>query len=154
MKMPTEIDPNEHPARKAARLSRTYYAQRKKKEWLDLWAENGEVRDPLGKSWMDPDGVGFATPEAREKWWDRNSDNLEFYYSMLASFAAGNSVANYESIIIVVNDNGEKSSFKCEGIWTYSVDDEGKLTTMYGYWEEKSSMESKTSLPGHQFYVE
>ena len=36
MRMPLTEDPNEHPARRAARLSRTYFAQRKKREWLDL----------------------------------------------------------------------------------------------------------------------
>ena len=73
---------------------------------------------------------------------------------MIASFVAGDSVANYESIIIVGEEEGVKTSFKCEGIWTYSVDDDGKLTSMLGYWEEDALIESRTQLPEHQFYVE
>jgi len=151
--MPLTEDPNEHPARKAARLSRKYFAQRKKREWLDLWAENGVIRDPLGKSFMDPNGEGFSTPEAREKWWDDHYD-LQFYYSMLASFVAGDSVANYESLIVVGELDGVLGSFKCEGIWTYKVDEQGKLLEMYGYWEEDWMKETHTKLPDHQFYVE
>ena len=123
MRMPRTEDPNEHPARKAARLSRTYFAQRKKQEWLDLWAEDGLIMDPLGISYMDPTGEGYRGPQEREKWWDDHY-NMEFYYSMLASFVAGNQVANYESLIIVGEVEGKRGSFKCEGIWTYEVDAE------------------------------
>jgi hypothetical protein len=143
--MPRTEDPNEHPARKAARLSRTYFAERKKQEWLDLWAEDGLI--------MDPKGEGYRGREAREKWWD-DPHNMEFYYSMLASFVAGNQVANYESLIIVGEVEGKRGSFKIEGIWTYEVDDEGKLTAMIGYWEADAMKESHTELPKHQFYVE
>ena len=59
MRMPLTEYPHEHPARRAARLSRTYFAQRKKQEWLELWAEDGVIMDPLGKSYMDPAGEGF-----------------------------------------------------------------------------------------------
>lgn len=156
MRMPKISEANEHPARKAARLSRTYYAQRRREDWLNLWSEQGEIRDPFGVSFIDPEGTGFSTPEAREKWYDENSD-IEFYYAMVASFAAGNQVANYETLICVFEHEGVKSSFKCEGIWTYSVDDEGKLLTMYGYWEADDMIASQTILTGeydHQFYVE
>lgn len=153
MRMPQTEDPNEHPARKAARLSRTYFAQRKKWEWLGLWAEHGEIRDPLGKSFMDPEGTGFNTPEAREKWWDDNC-HLQFYYSMLASFVAGDQVANYEALIVLGDVDGVMGSFKCEGIWTYKVDEAGKLLQMYGYWEEEWMKETHTPLPEHHFYVE
>jgi len=47
MRMPKTPEANEHPARKAARLSRTYFAQRRKEDWLGLWAETGEIRDPI-----------------------------------------------------------------------------------------------------------
>ena len=93
MRMPKTPEANEHPARKAARLSRTYFAQRRKEDWLGLWAETGEIRDPMGVSSLDPGGTGFSTPEAREGWWDENCF-WEFYYAMVASFAAGNQVAN------------------------------------------------------------
>jgi steroid delta-isomerase len=146
-------DPNEHPARKAARLSRTYFAQRNKPAWLDLWAEDGVIMDPLGASFMDPEAKGFRSPEEREKWWDDHY-NLEFYYSMLASFVAGNQVANYETLIVVGDVDGKRGSYKCEGIWTYEVDVAGKLLSMIGYWEEDAMQETYTELPNHQFYVE
>ena len=153
VRMPKTEDPNEHPARKAARLSRTYFAQRKKQEWLDLFAEDAVILDPLGETYMDPTGAGYRTPAEREKWWDDHYE-AEFYYAMNASFVAGNQVANYESLIMVGTVDGEKHSFKCEGIWTYEVNEEGKLTAMIGYWEEEALMESRTPLPDHQFYVE
>ena len=153
MRMPKTEDPQEHPARKAARLSRTYFAQRKKQEWLDLWAEDGVILDPLGVSYMDPTGEGYRTPAAREKWWD-DHHLAEFYYAMIASFVAGNQVANYETLIMVGEVDGAKHSFKCEGIWTYEVDEQGKLKSMIGYWEEDALNESRTPLSTHQFYVE
>lgn len=154
MRMPKVPEANEYLARKAARLSRTYFAQRKKEQWLGLWSEKGSIQDPLGKSLFDPTGLGYNTPEEREKWWDDHC-NQEFYYAMVASFAAGNQVANYETLIMVGREvDGIKHSFKVEGIWTYSVDEEGKLLTMYGYWEEEPAIESETPLHGHHFYVE
>ncbi len=157
MRMPKTPEANEHPARKAARLSRTYYAQRKREEWLNLWSEHGEIRDPFGVSFVDPEGKGFNTPEARAKWYDDHSSSIEFYYAMVASFAAGNQVANYETLICIFDEDGAKTSYKCEGIWTYSVDEDGKLLTMYGYWEEADMEASQTVLTGnydHNFYVE
>ena len=99
---------------------------------------------------MDPTGQGDRTPEAREKWWDDHYE-AEFYYAMNASFVSGNQVVNYESLIMVGEVDGQKLSFKCEGIWTYEVDSRGKLTAMIGDWEEEALMESRTPLPDHQF---
>ena len=148
-----KIDINEHPARKAARLERTYVAQRRKEDWLSLWSENGIIRDPLGKSWIDPDGVGFSTPEARSKWWDDYAP-AETYFNLVASFAVADSVATYVNIIVVGECNGQKYSMKVDGVWTYSVDDQGKLTSMCGYFEEDAVRKSYTPLPDRQFYAE
>ena len=50
--------------------------------------------------------------------------------------------------------DGEKVSYKCEEIWTYEVNEQGKLMAMIGYWEEDALTGSRTLLPNHQFYVE
>jgi len=110
----------------------------------------------MGVSTLDPGGTGFSTPEAREGWWDENCF-WEFYYAMVASFAAGNQVANYETLVMAGDIEGTRRTFKCEGIWTYSVDEQGKLLTMYGYWDQEDMIATETLITGeydHQHYVE
>jgi hypothetical protein len=69
----------------------------------------------------------------------------------------GLSIAHSSSmwhVVVVGEIEGQKGAFKCEGIWTYSVDEEGKLTSMLGYSEADGMKEALTELPNHQYYVE
>lgn len=46
----------EHPARLAGLLSQKYVSEKNRDAWLDLWAEEGVLADPVG-----PSPIGEAT---------------------------------------------------------------------------------------------
>ncbi len=48
----------EHPARLASQRSAGAVARGDKQGWLDLFAAEGVVEDPVGPSVFDPDGKG------------------------------------------------------------------------------------------------
>ena len=122
-----------HPARLASQKSIAAVQAKDKAGWLALWAEDGCVEDPVGVSFIDETGLGFRGPARREEFWDKNigpTDSIVF--ELHDSFAAGSEVANVATITITVGGN---TVTKCEGVFVYRVDDEGKLLSLRAFWE-------------------
>ena len=65
----------------------------------------------------------------------------------MQSFAAGNEVANHIEITTTI-DMGEGKALvqKVIGIFTYHVNDEGKLLSLRGYWETDDPINSLTEV--------
>jgi ketosteroid isomerase-like protein len=127
-----------HPARLASQRSVAAVQAKDKQAWLDLWAEDGCVEDPVGVSFIDPTGEGFRGAARREEFWDKNigpTDSIVF--ALHDSFAAGNEVANVATITITVGGN---TVTECEGVFVYRVDDEGKLLSLRAFWETDRMM--------------
>lgn len=127
---------NEHPARRAALLSREYVHNKNKAGWLSLYAEDAIIEDPIGVSHIDPEGQGHRGAAAREAFWDNFIAPVDIRIEILESFAAGNEVANHVNLTITI-DGGDGKTFqqKVHGIFTYHVNAEGKLLSLRGYWE-------------------
>jgi ketosteroid isomerase-like protein len=127
-----------HPARLASQRSVAAVQAKDKQAWLDLWAEDGCVEDPVGVSFIDPTGEGFRGAARREEFWDKNigpTDSIVF--ALHDSFAAGNEVANVATITITV---GGSTVTECEGVFVYRVDDDGKLLSLRAFWETDRMM--------------
>ncbi len=126
----------EHPARRAALLSREYVHSKNKAGWLALYAEDAIIEDPIGVSHIDPAGNGHRGPAAREAFWDNFIAPVDIRIEILESFAAGNEVANLVNLTITI-DGGEGKTLqqKVHGVFTYHVDDAGKLLSLRGHWE-------------------
>lgn len=127
---------NEHPARRAALLSREYVHSKNREGWLGLYAEDAIIEDPIGASPIDPEGKGHRGPAAREAFWDNFIAPANINIDILDSYAAGNEVANH-AVISVSIDLGEGKAMqqKVHGVITYKVNDEGKLLSLRAYWE-------------------
>jgi hypothetical protein len=127
---------NEHPARRAALLSREYVHSKNREGWLGLYAEDAIIEDPIGVSPIDPEGKGHRGPAAREAFWDNFIAPANINIDILDSYAAGNEVANH-AVISVSIDLGEGKAMqqKVHGVITYKVNDEGKLLSLRAYWE-------------------
>ena len=138
---------NEHPARRAALLSREYVRNKDKQGWLGLYAEDAIIEDPIGVSMIDPEGNGHRGPEAREAFWDNFIAPASIDIEIMQSFAAGNEVANHIGITTTI-DMGEGKALvqKVIGIFTYHVNDEGKLLSLRGYWETDDPINSLTEV--------
>ena len=83
---------NEHPARRAALLSREYVHSKNRQGWLDLYAQDAIIEDPIGPSPIDPEGNGHRGPAAREAFWDNFIAPASIHIDILDSYAAGNEV--------------------------------------------------------------
>jgi steroid Delta-isomerase len=130
-----------HPARAASQRSIACVQAKDKEGWLALWAEDGCVEDPVGVSFIDPTGEGFRGPERREQFWDSNIAGTEsIRFELHDSFAAGNEVANVATIHISVGG----AHTRCEGVFVYRVDDEGKLVSLRAFWEVDRMMATLT----------
>ncbi len=132
----------EHPARAAALRSRECVHTHNKEGWLSLFAENAVIEDPIGVSPLDEKGQGYGTPEEREAFWDRNIANSEIEITIHNSYACGMEVANIVTLDIVIKLGEKKMSQQVNGVFTYEVNEEGKLLSLRGYWEFNESIKT------------
>jgi steroid Delta-isomerase len=122
----------EHPAHEAGRRSREAVIARNKEAWLDNFAEDAIVQDPIGPSHFDPEGKGHRGRDAISAFWDKAiapTDKLEFNF--VDTFQCGNEEANVGNIVITAAGH----QITAEGVFTYKANDEGKLVALRAYWE-------------------
>jgi hypothetical protein len=136
---------DEHPARRAALLSREYVRNHDREGWLGLFAEDAIIEDPIGVSIIDPAGEGHRGAAAREAFWDNFIAPATIDIEIHHSYAAGNEVANRITIITEFPAGEGKVLIKrVTGIFTYHVDTTGKLLSLRGYWETDDPANSLT----------
>lgn len=129
------MDPD-HPALVAARDSWRFVQGRDKAGWLGLMAEDICVEDPIGLAPTNPDGKGVRGKASMAQFWDNNIEPNTIRIETHESFAAGRESAHRMSLTTSF-PNG--ASMKLNGIFTYRVDDAGKLTNLRGYWAVEDS---------------
>ncbi|MEB3370598.1 nuclear transport factor 2 family protein [Saccharopolyspora mangrovi] len=122
-----------HPARDAALASMDAVSRGAKEEWLSLFAADAVVEDPVGPSAFDPEGKGHHGWEAISAFWETaiaQAERIEFFID--DSFACGNEVANIGTITTHLPDG---STMDAEGVFSYRVDDEGRVKALRAFWE-------------------
>jgi steroid delta-isomerase len=141
------FEEEKHPARRASLLSREYVKTHNKEGWLGLYAEDAIIQDPIGKSYLDPEGNGHRGPAAREAFYDNFIAPADINLEILHSYAAGLECAN--NVLITTRlpgENGKVLQQLVHGVFTYHVNDEGKLTAMRGYWDTQDPINSLTEV--------
>lgn len=132
----------EHPARAASQRSMEI-VQRKgegaKEAWLALFADDAIIEDPVGSSPLDPEGKGHRGKTAIGAFWDATIESVELRFDIERSYAAGNEVANVGSIRTTMPDG---TTAVAEGVFTYRVNDAGKIVALRAYWEFDKMMAS------------
>ena len=123
---------SKHPARLAAWRSMDAVARGDKQAWLDGFADDAVVEDPVGKSMIDPSGDGHRGTVAIEKFWDKNIANARPMFCLQSSIACGSECANVGTLMIQF-PNGVVT--KLYGVFIYRVDDDGKVVSLRTYWE-------------------
>ncbi|MGW0248196.1 nuclear transport factor 2 family protein [Nocardia goodfellowii] len=127
----------EHPARAAGKASQAAVRARDKDAWVALFAADGIVEDPIGPSGFDPEGKGHRGHEAIAAFWDKaiaKTDSIEFLFG--DSFACGHEVA-YTGMI---RTRIAGQQIDAEGVFTYKVDDAGKIAALRAFWETERAM--------------
>ena len=132
----------DHPARMISMVSRKCTQTLDKEGWLAMFAEDGKIEDPIGISYLDETGEGHSTPEARELFWDKNIANSDITITIHHSYACGDEVANNITIDMEFDMDGKPHSQQINGIFTYCLNQEGKLASMRGYWELDAAMKT------------
>jgi|TARA_B100000424_G_scaffold15715_1_gene11453 steroid delta-isomerase len=112
-------------------LSRDYAVAKDKQNWLDLFAEDAIVQDPIGKSPLDPDGNGHKGKGAIEKFYDTVIANGNIEFNILESIPCADECANFAEIKNIVGD--EKIETKM--IVIYRVNSDDKIVSLRAFWD-------------------
>lgn len=121
-----------HVARDAARASMHAVEAGDRAGWLGLFAPDAVVEDPIGPSMFDPDGVGHRGPEAIAAFYDTVVASGRVEFTIRESYAGGSECANVGTITTTLPDG---SRAVVEGVYTYRVDDAGRIVALRAYWE-------------------
>lgn len=133
-----------HPARSAARASMTAVAEGRKDDWLAMFAPDALVEDPVGPSMLDPEGKGHRGIEGITAFWDKNFGAISrFHFHVKDSFAGGPSCANVATITMWLGDGG--ATMKVDMVGVYTVDEQGKITSLRAHWEPDRAMATITT---------
>jgi steroid delta-isomerase len=130
------------PALAAARNSWSCIHRKAKQEWLDLMADDICIEDPIGASPLDPAGKGHAGKSAVSAFWDRNIAPATIRIEAHRSFAAGNESAHWMTLTTSLPGG---TRMTVTGIFTYEVDEAGKLKSLRGYWSLADAVVEKAS---------
>lgn len=136
---------SEHPAREAAQRSMAAVSAKDRQGWLDLFADDGCLEDPVGPSPLDEDGKGHRGKEAIGAFFDKTIALMErIEFEVHASYAAGDEVANVATI--TTHMPGDMVG-RTDGVFVYRVNDEGKLTNLRAFWEFDAMIATITKRP-------
>ncbi len=135
----------EHPARAASKKSMSAAERKAKDEWLTLFADNATVEDPVGPGPYDAEGKGHHGKEAIASFWDQAIAPTGVKFEIKDSFACGQEVANVGTIHLTFQEGG---TARCEGVFIYKVNDEGKLVSLRAFWEVDRLMKTVTMPSG------
>ena len=112
-------------------LSRDYAVAKDKQNWLDLFAEDAIVQDPIGKSPLDPVGDGHKGKEAIEKFYDTVIANGNIEFNILESIPCADECANFAQIINIVGD----VKIETKMIVIYRVNSDDKIVSLRAFWD-------------------
>jgi hypothetical protein len=102
--------------------------------WLALFADDAVVEDPVGSSFVDPEGKGQRGIQAIAEFYDKvvsQSETLKF--TIRQSIECGDEVANIGEIRITLPGN-QVGTVQIANI--YRVNEAGKLVSLRSFWEQ------------------
>jgi ketosteroid isomerase-like protein len=137
----TVTDP-EAPVHLAGKRSREAAIAHDKQAWLDNFADDAVVEDPIGPSHFDPEGKGHRGKEAIAAFYDKAIAPSDLQFDFVETYQCGNEEANVGHIVI------KAAGFEviAEGVFTYRVDDEGKIVALRAYWELDQATKSARKI--------
>jgi len=122
----------EHPALVAARNSWRCVMARDREGWFDLLADDVTIEDPIGVAPTNPTGMGFRGKQEAKQFWETNIGSTESVTIVAEkSFAAGNESAH---VLTLTTKFPNGTTIAVHGIFTYTVNDAGKIKALRGYW--------------------
>ena len=128
----------EHPARAASRCSYAAVAAGDLERWLEVYAEDAVIEDPVGPSMFDPEGEGHRGHAGIRAFWKLAIEPIDsFRFVIHDSHANGNTCANVGTITTTFPDGGMVDT---DLVMVYTVDGAGRVASMRAYWEPERAM--------------
>jgi steroid Delta-isomerase len=101
--------------------------------WLDLFAEDAVVQDPVGPSPFDPGGEGHRGIEAIAAFYDNViAANESVTFTIRQSFLCGDEAANVGVIRIGFSGG---SAVEVDGVYIYRRSPDGRIASLRAFWE-------------------
>jgi steroid delta-isomerase len=120
-----------NPALVAARASWRAVQAKDREAWLGLMADDICMEDPIGLAPTNPTGEGVRGKQAISEFWDEFIGPSQIGIETHESFAAGLESAH----VMTLNTRLATGHVtRVHGIFTYRVNDDGKLVSLRGYW--------------------
>ncbi|HVA08118.1 MAG TPA: nuclear transport factor 2 family protein [Acidimicrobiales bacterium] len=121
-------------ARELGIRSRAAVHARDKQAWLDLFAPDAVVQDPVGPSPFDPDGEGHHGKDAIEAFYDTVIAPSEaIVFEIEQSYLCGEEVADVG--IIRTTLAGGTHQAVVHGVYTYRSNGAGRIAALRAFWE-------------------
>lgn len=119
-------------AQQASAESLAAVRAKKKAVWLDLFAEDAVIQDPVGVSPLDPSGLGHRGKEAIARFWDMAIAPGQLETKIRESYPAGDECANVATFVNRMPNGMEVAT---DLVVVYRVDARGKIVSLKAYWE-------------------
>jgi steroid delta-isomerase len=116
----------------ASRLSGQFVEQSNKTAWLDLFADDACVQDPVGKSPLDPTGNGHIGKAAIGAFWDMIIAAGDIQFTIVSSHPAGDECAN---VVSMVNTLPGDIRMQLDMVVVYVANANGKIILLKAYWD-------------------
>ena len=123
-------------ARELGERSRAAVHARDRDGWLDLFADDAVVQDPIGPSPFDPEGKGHRGKAAIAKFYDEviaPSEAVDFEINQSYQSADGGEVADVGIIRTTIAGGGHQAVVHV--VMTYRTDGAGKIASLRAFWE-------------------
>lgn len=124
-------------AQQAAQRSIDAVRAKDKDSWVNNFADDGCIEDPVGKSPLDPTGNGHRGKAAISAFWDMCIATGNVDFKIRESYPVSDvACANVGSITNKMGD----MAIEAKGVFIYHVNAEGKVTNLRAYWDFNSTM--------------
>jgi len=122
----------DHPALVAARNSWRAVQAKDRESWLALMDRDVCIEDPIGMAPTNPTGRGVSGLAAVAEFWDKNIAPSTIRIETHESFVAANESAH---VLTLTTTFANGMQVSVHGIFTYRLNEAGKLTNLRGYWK-------------------
>lgn len=123
-------------ARELGVRSRAAVHARDRDGWLDLFADDAVVQDPIGPSPFDPEGKGHRGKAAIAKFYDEviaPSEAVDFEINESYLSGDGSEVADVGIIRTTIAGGSHQAVVHV--VMTYRTDGAGKIASLRAFWE-------------------
>ena len=120
------------PAQQAGFMSMRNVKAKNRAGWLELFADDAIVQDPIGVSPFDPTGLGHRGKAAIGAFWDKVIADKDGVFRIRESYPCADECAN---VLTLSSKLPNGKWFDVNFIGVYRVNDAGKIVSLRAYWQ-------------------